>query len=475
MKGFVAVLAVLAGIVAADPITLPIQRAVGQQHLAKRDGTAAAPVTAWGGDVVYTVKLDVGTPPQSFDFILDSTNNIIGLLEAPCATCPPGNPLFDSKKSTSWTAAPNNSLSGFGDLGTDVVALVNQSTKFGIGLINTLNTGFPIPPGVSVSGVLGLSPPPNDPKFPTPLLYDLAQKWTNKVYGIQLQRTRATVNDTVFSSQHVGGGSLTLGGVDASVITASINYTPALNLSGIVGIWAVPLDGINIGGSKVAAAQATPLIAFPDFSHEGLYAPHDVVAEFYSHVKGAIPIKNGGVQTTWVFPAGADTIAADAKGTQSTANLGLQFTIGGVSYAVADADLAIEVVTADVLTKNYGASASQAAAAAAWVIGSIQEVDPNAWVPGAPPGISLGNSFLRNVYTAFQFSPNAVGFGHLKTEAGAPVAPGASGAAGASGSGASAASSSAKPTPVPKSSGAAANRVSVALTLLATVATVVVA
>lgn len=261
-----------------------------------------------------------------------------------------------------------------------------------------------------------------------------------------------------------------------SVISGNITYTPALNLSGIVGIWAVPLDAININGSKVIAAQATPLIAFPDFAHESIYAPHDVVAEIYSHVKGAVAIKQG-VQTTWVFPVGS-VVNTDTKGTQATAGLGLQITIGGVSYAVADADLALEVVSPDVLAKAYGASASQAAAAPAWVIGGIQEVEPNGWVPGAPAGISLGNNFLRNVYTAFKFSPDAVGFGTLKTEAGGAVLPGASGAAGASGaSGASGAESTAssKPSPVAKGSGAAANRVSVALSLLAMVAAVVAA
>lgn len=104
-------------------------------------------LTAWGGDVVYTVRLDVGyvlyaafspadhhsTPPQSLDFILDATNNVVGLLETPCATCAPGVPLFDSKKSSTWTAAANNSLVGAGDLGTDVVAIGGHSTKFEIG------------------------------------------------------------------------------------------------------------------------------------------------------------------------------------------------------------------------------------------------------------------------------------------------------------------------------------------------------
>lgn len=272
-----------------------------------------------------------------------------------------------------------------------------------------------------------MGPTPANGSHQNPLLYNLAQNWTDKTYGVKLDRTRYSFNDNIFANTEIPGGMLTLGGVDNSVLASNISFLPVVNISHSYQVWAVPLDGINIAGVPVRAVQTQPLVAFPDMVGQAIIGTHAVVGELYSHVPGALLLKSGWNSTVWsanawVFPASSIGIDTKTNGTTPKASIGLEIILGGKTYPVADVDFAIKLITPSELISRWGATQTQAEAAPLWCIGGVQELEP--WPRGLPIGFGLGLSFLRNVYTAYRFSPDSVGFGYLTPEAGAPVVSG---------------------------------------------------
>ncbi|KAL1409451.1 hypothetical protein Q8F55_003434 [Vanrija albida] len=437
MKAVAALLAAL-GSALAEPVSIPLQGHPATHHLAKRAAPEwnEAPVAAWGADVAYSIPVVFGTPPQMLDLFLNSALINTYVLENTCTTCD-GYRTFQVNKSATWLAADFNPIAGSGDVGTDRVGiwLSNQSMAYTVGLVNTtvranLPRGFVLPPNTTISGNLGLGPTPANASRQNPFLYNLAQNWTEQVYGIQLHRTRPTTNETAFTSRQVPGGMLTLAGVDHKALASEITYLPIADVSHSFAVWAVPLDGINIAGHPVRAVQTQPLVVFPDIVGQAIVGTHAVVGELYSHIPGALLLRNGiniseWTAKAWVFPADAIGITKDTNGTNPTSSIGLEIVIGGKPYRIADTDLVIKLVTPRELVIAYGATPTQAAAAPVWAIGGVQELEP--WPRGLPIGFGLGVNFLRNVYTAFKFNPESVGFGYLTPEAGGPVVVGTTG------------------------------------------------
>ncbi|KAJ7512552.1 aspartic peptidase domain-containing protein [Mycena galericulata] len=156
------------------------------------------------------------------------------------------------------------------------------------------------------------------------------------------------------------------------------------------GTWTVTLDALSVGGKKInwpstmSVAPAGKNIVHLDTGTTNILMPAEQIAAIYSSIPGAVFSPDSYIPLTqfsttydvWVVPCNATP--------QVVA------TFGGQDYPIHPLDVTdIEVVTSPDGTRNYTVCIG-----AFTDVGSIVDGDSDAL---------FGDSFLRNVYTAFDF------------------------------------------------------------------------
>lgn len=172
-------------------------------------------------------------------------------------------------------------------------------------------------------------------------------------------------------------------GIDESKIARPVSYAPVAQPPSKLPGWWVALGGVRIGDTKLKLAGKH--VALIDSGTPGIRVPPDVAKAFYAKVKGATVNKNG----VNLFPC------AEAE------RMRLSITVAGVEVPVYWKDLSRPVDKKGRLCRGEVGTREQEA-----VEGNVTE--PTQWVFGA--------TFMKNVYSAFQYEPLAVGFAPLKPE-----------------------------------------------------------
>lgn len=170
------------------------------------------------------------------------------------------------------------------------------------------------------------------------------------------------------------GGTLTIGGLDTSQYTGSINW---VSLVQPAGYWAIPLQDIHVGGKslgitdqQVVIDTGTTLIGMPTADAE----------QIYSQIPNSRSINLQGESGYYSFPC--------------TQSVNVAFTFGGQQYSVA--------------TDQFNAGAVDSTGQ--YCLGAIFALET-----GSSSSISfiIGDAFLTGVYNAYRFNPPAVGFAQL--------------------------------------------------------------
>ena len=244
---------------------------------------------------------------------------------------------------------------GTGDVGgvvaSDKIAFAGYEVKLGFGLATNASDDFSTYP---MDGILGLGRASSN-KLGTPTLMDVmaSQKLLKaNLFGVHLSRSADGATD----------GQITFGEADASRFSGDLSYTNSLSLD---GMWEIPCDGAAVDGQSLGLTGKTAII--DTGTSYVLMPPKDAKA---LHAK--IP---GSANTGETF-----TVPCETK-------LPIQFSFSGVSY--------------DVLPMDYVGKADKTGKICASNIVGHQSFGADTWL--------LGDVFLKNVYTVFDFDKDRIG------------------------------------------------------------------
>jgi cathepsin D len=314
-------------------------------------------------DYSYFAQMRFGSNGTPMYMLIDTGSANTWVMGTECATVscdahnlfgPPNSTTLNLTK-TPWTVTYGTGAVE-GVTASDTVAFANYSLEIGFGLATTASADFLSYP---MDGILGLGRSASD-IIDTPTIMDVLDKknmLASNIIGIHLQRASDGMKD----------GQITFGGVDKTKFKGDISYTKALPNQ---GAWEIPVSDSAVHGISTNFTARTAII---DTGTSFILMPPSDANAFHHLIPGAVV--DGG---SWDVPC------------STTAEV--QFTFSGVTYSVSPKDY--------VGKPNNGAIG----ACASNIIGH-QPFGPTQWL--------LGDVFLKNVYTVFDYDKESIGFGTM--------------------------------------------------------------
>lgn len=332
----------------------------------------------------YFAQVAVGTPAQNFNIILDTGSSDFWVTDADCRSSQCADvALYNTGASSSSVQSQTpfqiqyGSGAVRGTLYADTVALAGYTVfNTTVAGVTQLATGTLRSP---TSGIMGMGFEQLATSGATPFWEVLAKSGTlqTQAFTFQLQRNKMASQDALSS-----GGVFTLGEIDGNQYQGDITYTNLPNSQrGRAGYWAIPLDNVQLNGNTISTSGQLAAI---DTGTTLIGAPEDIADQFYSQIPNAQPVNVGGEQGYYAYPC--DT------------NLNVAFTFGGKTWSINSADFSGGTVAQDRSGQNY-------------CLGAIFGANLGS---GAPEWI-VGDSFLKNVFSVYEYEPTPrVGFAELK-------------------------------------------------------------
>lgn len=190
----------------------------------------------------------------------------------------------------------------------------------------------------------------------------------SNVFSVYLQRAYDLTSQ---SSGTIGGGEMLVGGIDSSKYNGSITYTPVT----VQGYWEVQSDGLAVNGQIVSGTSSLAAI---DTGTSLWYVPTSVATAFY----GALNGQSYGSAGYWSIPCDTPTftLAASFNNQQFEVDLG------------------------DMLLGYADQSRTQC------VFGIVAQ---DAQDPNNNDIAIIGDAFLKNVYSIYDYGNLRVGFATL--------------------------------------------------------------
>ncbi|KAF8326697.1 aspartic peptidase domain-containing protein [Cantharellus anzutake] len=348
----------------------------------KRAKTGNIPLTNLDIDSAYVGVINLGTPGQSLNVVLDTGSSDLWAVSPQCAGCLNDTQPYDPTKSSTYhdTGNPITLQYGAGDIGVQGT-VGTETVSFGgftitsqtFAVITQMTTGV-LPPVGKVAGLLGLAwtsiaQTQADPAW---LTAAKSGQWSEPLFAFFLKRHNEDPNPQLIETD---GGVMDIGFTDSAKYTGDIKYVSLSSQT----YWAIPLDGISVGGKPTSITGSAAI----DTGTSLIGGPSDRVAAFYAQVNGAQAL-TGDNAGYWTYPCSAAPQVA--------------FTFGGVSYSIKSDDFS--------LPATQGSTDC---------IGSIFELNTST---GSPVDWIVGDSFMKNVYTVFRQSPASVGFATANQNAG---------------------------------------------------------
>jgi hypothetical protein len=327
---------------------------------AEPSGDYSAAVHQDGGDYSYFVEIELGSKRQKFLMLVDTGSGSTWVMGSGC----------ESK------ACQMHDTFGPEDSDTFEELEENFSITYGTGVVNGtkardslrfagLDTKYKL--GVAgwtsndfvkfpFDGVLGLA----GGKSSSDLLLDvLGENLDKNIFCVALHRAADGPNV----------GELSLGAIDSERHTGEISYSPLV----LDNDWAITLDDISYDGEKSGAGGVRSYI---DTGTSFIFASPERVKKFHSLIPGA----ESSDGATWRVPC-------DSKG-----KLALSFE--GGDFEISPKDWISPQNSNGKCTSNiYGI-----------------EIVPGSWL--------LGDAFIKNVYTVFDWDKKRIGFAPLAASSG---------------------------------------------------------
>ncbi|KAI6037555.1 aspartic peptidase domain-containing protein [Pisolithus marmoratus] len=361
---------------------------IGSSTSKKRAGNSASvPITDEENDSSYSGAITVGTPPQTFQVVLDTGSSGLWVVTTSCTTCSSDQTPFDSSKSSSYQASTSQltitygSGSVRGTVAKDTVScggftIPTQELMAATTVVNNL-----LPPGVS--GIMGLGFQTISALQATPFwqaLYN-ANMLTEPLLGFYLQRW--ITSSTIIAD--APGGSFTIGGTNTSLYTGNIEYIDMPSGS-TPSYWLQQISTITVQGKSLQVSSSQGLAAI-DTGTTLIGGPSSIVSQIWSAVPGAEPL-SGQYAGMYAFPC--------------TTSVTASISFGGTTWPISSDDM------------NLG-EIGTSAGGTLMCVGGIFDVGSTVGTGSGVPAWIVGDTFLKNVYTVFRANPPSVGFAALAT------------------------------------------------------------
>ncbi|KAF9244096.1 aspartic peptidase domain-containing protein [Melanogaster broomeanus] len=336
-------------------------------------------LTNQNADSSYYGSLAIGTPPVSFNLILDTGSSDLWVADSTCQFGCSRVPAFSSASSStfenlSWPFYISyGSGQAAGVLGSDVVQMAGFSVQNQVfAAVTEVSSGLLTSP---VSGLLGLGWQSISSSGQTPFWETLASSgaWSEPVMTFQLTRF---VNSTTAQPTEPGG-SFTMGFMNNSLYTGEIDYQ---DLVSTPSYWILSMTALTVQGNAVIIPSGTASFAAIDTGTTLVGGPSTAIRNIYAQIPGSQP-GTGSWEGYYTYPC------------SSRVNVAISF--GGPSWPLTPADFQLTQV-----------SSSEC-------VGAFFEISTG---NGAPSWI-VGDTFLKNVYSVFRYSPPSIGFAALSPTA----------------------------------------------------------
>ncbi|KAJ7906171.1 aspartic peptidase domain-containing protein, partial [Mycena leptocephala] len=353
------------------------------------------------GDSIYFGTIDVGTPPQSFNIILDTGSSDLWVADSSCTNCDQQTPLFRPDQSKSYVQQRNSNTSvsyasgqvvGFNS--TDSVSMGNFSLQ-SQGFLSVQSVARGLIAG-SVSGMMGLA-------FGTISSTKTLPFWQGLISSNQLAAPEMAIwltrfLDTNFQEEEPGG-SFTLGGTNSSLYHGDIEFLPLTGPSQPT-YWLLSVSAVTVQGQSLNVSTDNGALAAIDTGTTLIGGPATEVRNLWGQIPGSGPIPS--LPGFFQFPC--------------TTMLNISMAFGGKLWPIAPADMNLGTVN---MFLGLGDGGSMCIGGIFdWTVGHGTVVDQ-----GKPSWV-IGDTFLKNVYSVYRQSPLSIGFAQLSDLAVSSSAPG---------------------------------------------------
>ncbi|KAL7421026.1 hypothetical protein Q5752_003910 [Cryptotrichosporon argae] len=375
-----------------------------RQRRAIKRSTGQVSLIDIGIDSSYSGTVSIGTPAQEFYVIIDTGSSDLWVASTACSECD-GLTTYDSSASSTYVSSGKlfdityGSGEAEGVIATDTVTMGGYTvTDQTFGDVNATSSDLISSP---LSGLMGFAWQSIAASGGTPFWQSLAASsssgWTSPQFGVYLERYRG---DTYTTEVETNGGQLTLGGANTSLYTGSVNYNSIS--SSDEDYWRLALDALTVqnasvslstssssgpgssGSSSSSSSSSSPQAAI-DTGTTLIGVPSSTVSAIYAQISGAEPMDaSTGYEGYYQYPCSTP--------------VSVSFEFGGYSYSMSNADMNLGSFTSDT----------------SMCTGAFFEMDISS---GSPISWIIGASFLKNVYTVFQYDPAAIGFAALTDQA----------------------------------------------------------
>ena len=327
-----------------------------------------------GQDLSYFSSVKFGSKGKELWMLLDTGAANTWVMGSNCTTSAClAHDTFGSQDSSSLhvATAPWSVSYGTGTVQgvtvSDTVAFANYSVEMGFGSATETSNDFNNYP---MDGILGLGrTASNEIGTPTVMqVLDDKDLLQANILGIHLQRNSDGAKD----------GQITFGGVDNSKFHGALSYTQTLSSDST--LWEIPIEDLAVSGTS---SQLSGRSAIIDTGTSYILMPPADAQTLHAQIPGST---NTGGSPNFMIPC--NTVAT------------VQFTFSGVTYGVHP--------------KDYMGKADTTGKMCASNIIGQQAYSATQWI--------LGDVFLKNVYTVFDFDKDRIGFG-VKAATPSPSSP----------------------------------------------------
>ncbi|KIK09781.1 hypothetical protein K443DRAFT_671105 [Laccaria amethystina LaAM-08-1] len=362
----------------------------------KRGTSASIQTINQQTDSSYLGSVSIGTPPQSFNVVLDTGSSDLWVADTSCTSCDSTTPLFAPSKSSSITSANGQTTIRYGSgtvagiIAQDVVSMGNFSVQS-----QTLLAVEELTDGLlegSASGIMGLAFSAIASTRSTPFWQALGSQLSASEMAFYLTRFKDDSN----AKDEEPGGVFTLGGTNSSLFTGDIEF---LNMpSGTPTFWLLTMSAITVQGQSVQITTGNAALAAIDTGTTLIGGPTADVNAIWAAVPGSAAVVDQ--EGFFSFPC--------------STSVSVTLSFGGKAWPISTTDM------------NLG----QISRGSSQCLGAIFDLSLGSNIPSGSgnPSWVVGDTFLKNVYSVYRAgNPGSVGFAQLSSVAGGSGTPSGNG------------------------------------------------
>ncbi|KAI0084915.1 aspartic peptidase domain-containing protein [Irpex rosettiformis] len=360
----------------------------------KRGQTVGIGLINTNVDSSYIGAVTVGTPPQSFNVVLDTGSSDFWVAGNDCTSCQV-QATFDSSKSSTLQqpqsttgsrqveiqygsgavagtlAQDSVSMGGF-QVNPQTFLVVNQASK---GLLDK-----------ETSGIMGLAYQALASTRAVPFWEALtsANQLNSPEFSFFLTRFITDAN----AANEEPGGVFTLGGRNNTLFTGDLEFLNIQN-NGVIQqntFWLLPVTAVTVNGKSISLGSADSSLAAIDTGTTLVGGPSNEVSAIWAAVPNSQPVTS--MQGFFAFPC--------------STSVTVTLSFGGKAWPISTDDM------------NLGSIGSGLCLGGIFDLGLGSQIGSG----GGNPTWVVGDTFLKNVYTVFRSSPPSVGFAQLSSAAG---------------------------------------------------------